>query len=725
MARQGCPSDSSVELGEQGSSVWSGEDARAAPGEPHGATVRRLCAGKRNVKPSIKLTAMAGINPDTLGLVSPRGCATEEMHDCYESPRGPGGGSSLPMRSPRPSRGESFTSDEAMTRLDEEVVTELDEKSARDEDLMSMLDAKFAALEERLLQNLEKKMEKIGDQALDLERVQSLVDRNIDIYHSHLQELLPAKPADTQLDVERVQDLIDQSLDVYNSHVVEKILHGRSQQIAAHEGDEVEMLEAKAENCITYMDNLEHTVMSLRTALQSKDEEMRSMLDEQKETGRPGLRSPRSVALSPRTPSCSFAGTLEEELTKTKIQLEQAKSQKELADQWSAFLREKHDNAVEMMRAARTSERMCSWRDMVLVVALVLALCAHLQSGPPTQASSMALASASSMAKFAFPNILGLAAWGLSTLAMTLAPKRPAIQSSRAVMVDQNLTAAEVANTLLSWSEVVPAPNMLEVMGGKALKVVENFTAEDVTKTFVAYRQFGKTPEPVLYKALTTQARTQVGSFDDNQVSLTLNSLSALGEVLPKPRPQTLLKPQSVWKLMTAGWRLGNRGGLKKNGQIRYFVTAHDVAAMILDLVVIGRKPPQELLESMRKCFIEVNAHFSAEEIEKTLWAFAELQEAPGPALLNALRARAVTVARSFTAPEAKQMMLSFAKLGTHLFCPLFPLHARGTLTSLPLATPSLVSAPPPPAPPAQGVAITVCARHVDSVQGRSPVRSW
>jgi hypothetical protein len=102
----------------------------------------------------------------------------------------------------------------------------------------------------------------------------------------------------------------------------------------------------------------------------------------------------------------------------------------------------------------------------------------------------------------------------------------------------------------------------------------------------------------------------------------------------------------------------------------RYFVTAQDVASMIWELAAKGRNPPQELLEAMRKCFIEVNADFSAEELEKTLWAFAELQEAPGPELMTALRTRAVAVSRTFTAPRARRMMQSFAKLGKRLACP-------------------------------------------------------
>ena len=109
---------------------------------------------------------------------------------------------------------------------------------------------------------------------------------------------------------------------------------------------------------------------------------------------------------------------------------------------------------------------------------------------------------------------------------------------------------------------------------------------------------------------------------------------------------------------------------VQRDENLRYFVSAHDVAAMIWELAANGRNPPQELLESMRKCFIEVNADFSANELEKTLWAFAELQEAPGPELLTALRTRAVAVSRTFTASSAKRMMQSFAKLGKPLACP-------------------------------------------------------
>jgi len=661
-------------------------DSEGGQDESHGATVLRLCSGKRQSRKE-----MAGINQGTLGLTSPRGATSEEMHDsCYDSPRGPGGQSSLPVRSPRPAhvrsprpaRADSFASaplgsDEAtrdlrnnhisnvcplsMTRLEEE---EGEEKIAWARGaVMRMVEARFKALEDRLMQCLEQKIENVRDRALDAERVQSLVDKNIDVYHSHLQELLPAR-LDTQLDIARVQDLIDHSLDVYNAHVEEKILLDRSHRGAAGAVDEVETLEAKAQDCIQYIDNLEQTVMSLCTALRSKEEEMRIMehrVIDGVDTAR--VHSPRSVALSPRTPSCSFAGTLEEELSKTKVLLELTKSQKELADQWAALLREKHDHAVEIMRARSAAERsLCfPWREVVLVIALVLALCP--QSGPPVESKrSLSLVSAPSMAKSAFPNLLGLAAWGLSK--MRNEPKRHVILASHAAEVDQKWTATEVANKLLSWSEVAPARNTLDVLGGKVLLEIDDFTAEDVTKTLVAYQKLGK-PEPKLQEALKKQARSQVGSFNPDQVSMTLDSLSAFGEV---PRPQKVLDLRSAWRLIMAGWRHGMT--VKRDENLRYFVTAHDVAAMIWELAANGRNPPQELLESMRKCFIEVNADFSAKELEKTLRAFAELQEAPGPELMTALRTRAVAVSRTFTASSAKRMMQSFAKLGKRLACP-------------------------------------------------------
>ncbi len=664
-----------------------GEDREGGQNGSHGATVLRLCSGKRQVRKE-----MAGINQGTLGITSPGGATSEEMHDsCYDSPRGPGGQSSLPVRSPRPARADSSAtflsfasaplgSDEAtrdlrnnhisndchssMTRLEEEEPEGEEKVAWARGEVMRMVEARFRTLEDRLLQRLEQQIENVRDRALDVERVQSLVDKNIDMYHSHLQELLPARP-DTQLDMERVQDLIDHSLDVYNVHVEEKILLDRSHRGAAGAVDEVEILEAKAQDCIQYIDNLEQTVMSLCTALRSKEEEIRIMehrVIDGVDTAR--VHSPRSVALSPRTPSCSFAGTLEEELSKTKVLLELSKSQKELADQWAAFFREKHDHAVEIIRARSAAERSLffPWREVVLVIALVLALSP--QNGPPVESMrSLSLVNApSEMAKSAFPNLLGLAAWGLSK--MRNEPKRHVILASHAAEVDQKWTATEVANKLLSWSEVVPARHTLDVLGGKALQEIDDFTAEDVTKTLAAYQKLGK-PEPKLQEALKKQARAQVGSFNPDQVSMTLDSLSAFGEM---PRPQRVLNLRSAWRLIMAGWRHGKT--VKTVETPRYFVTAQDVASMIWELAAKGRNPPQELLEAMRKCFIEVNADFSAEELEKTLWAFAELQEAPGPELMTALRTRAVAVSRTFTAPRARRMMQSFAKLGKRLACP-------------------------------------------------------
>jgi hypothetical protein len=265
-------------------------------------------------------------------------------------------------------------------------------------------------------------------------------------------------------------------------------------------------------------------------------------------------------------------------------------------------------------------------------------------------------------------------------LLATVEVKRVKTLETPIATVNRQFTAAEVAQSLRSFAVLgeVPDLTLLHAFKQRSLALIEDFSAGDISDSLWAFARLKIEPGSQLVTALKGRARSVVGNYTVKELETTLLSLEELGKACRAPRSesQKYVNPLRAIKRMVLGWKAhGLRIALldqgENVGQKYTGLQAHELATMLFssacNAVELGRvshAPTPGLLHAMRMSFVEVDQHFSANDVASLLWAYAVLSEKLGLELFVVLERRALRTIGHFTAHDVSRTLWSFAALG-------------------------------------------------------------